>query len=149
MRYYDIQYNNITHSVKANDLRFKTYISDIINVSGVNNLKDSHTLTEALNVLDDLKIGVNDASLDSVVKNINDNTLLYEGTSAKQHLFIHNLNTEFLNYSVWVLESIGWQNSIVPVTIIDQDQVLVELAQPKSCRIILNSITDISKTYAI
>ena len=90
-----------------------------------------------------------DGNLDRVVQNINDNTVIYEGIQALTHIFTHNMQTEFFKYSVWVEEEAGWQNSIVPITIVDINTVKVELSQAKSVRIILENLNDVSKTYGL
>jgi len=90
-----------------------------------------------------------DGNLDRVVQNINDGTVIYEGVPSLVHEFIHNLDTEFFKFDIWVEEDIGWQNSIVPITIIDNNTVRVNLTEERSVRIILSDINNISKTYGI
>ena len=153
MRYIDVTNNNITQTVKAADLRFKSILENLINVNPRNgNLKGINTLNKVLDILD-TSIGVNDTSIDktidNVINNINDSTVLYEGSANLNHIFVHNMNTEFFKYDIWILEDVGWQNSIVPITIIDENTVKVELSQPKSCRIILQNIKNITKTYGL
>ena len=153
MRYIDVTNNNITQTVKAVDLRFKSILENLINVNPRNgNLKGINTLNKVLDILD-TSIGVNDTSIDktidNVINNINDSTVLYEGSANLNHIFVHNMNTEFFKYDIWILEDVGWQNSIVPITIIDENTVKVELSQPKSCRIILQNIKNITKTYGL
>lgn len=156
MRYVDITNNNITQNVKAVDLRFKSTLENLINIrSRTGNLQSANTLDKALDILDkisnqnDTSTGVNATSIDNIINNINDNTLLYEGSENLNHVFIHNMDTEFFRYDIWILEDIGWQNSIVPITIMDENTVKVELSQPKSCRIILQNIENITKTYGL
>lgn len=153
MRYIDVTNNNITQTVKAVDLRFKSILENLINVNPrTGNLKGINTLNKVLDILD-TSIGVNDTSIDktidNVINNINDSTVLYEGSANLNHIFVHNMNTEFFKYDIWILEDVGWQNSIVPITIIDENTVKVELSQPKSCRIILQNIKNITKTYGL
>ena len=92
---------------------------------------------------------VDETTIDAVVNSINDRLVIYEGIAALEHIFIHNLDSEFFKFNVWVEETIGWQNSIVPITVVDNNTVKVELSQPKPVRIILENINDVSKTYGI
>jgi len=88
-------------------------------------------------------------SLQRVVNNINDSIAIYEGEAANLHEFNHNLDSEFLKINVWVKEDIGWQNSITPITIIDPNNIIVQLSKPKKVRIIIDDIKNISKTYGL
>ncbi len=90
-----------------------------------------------------------DGNLDRVIQNINDNTVIYEGVPSLSHIFVHNLDSEFFKFDVWVEEIIGWQNSIVPITIVDNNTVRVDLTEEKSVRIILSDINNITKTYGL
>jgi hypothetical protein len=150
MRYLDITKNNLTENVALNDFRFKTFIPEIVNVVGYEqNLRNVTNLDEALKFLDTLDLGVagSGVEIDNIVNNINDSIVFYEGSENTEHVFVHDLNTDIFKYDIWVLEEAGWQNSIVPITIIDLNTVKVELTALKSCRIILQDIRDISKTY--
>ena len=99
--------------------------------------------------INEVTVGSNDSSIDNVVNAINDRVVIYEGVLSLEHIFIHNLNSEFFKFNVWVQESVGWQNSIVPITIVDNNTVKVELSIAKPVRIILENINNISKTYGI
>ena len=90
-----------------------------------------------------------DSSLDRALNNINSNRAVYEGVPSKTHIFNHNLDTEFLKIDVWVQETVGWQNSIVPVTIIDNNSLKVLISKEKAVRIILEDISTITKTFGI
>jgi hypothetical protein len=153
MRYIDVTNSDgIVQNVKASDLRFKSVISNTINTApGVGNLAGVNNLADALAVVDTLSTGTGTDSLEveRVINNINDNNVMYEGAVNVQHIFNHNLDTEFFQYNIWVLETAGWQNSIVPITIINENTVQVDLSPARACRIILQSIENISKTYGI
>jgi len=90
-----------------------------------------------------------DGSLDNTINNINNNKSIYEGIASKLHIFNHNMDSEYLNINVWVYEEIGWQNSIVPITILDNNSVQVQLSIAKPIRIIIENINNISKTFGI
>ncbi len=92
---------------------------------------------------------VDENTVDAVVNSINDRLVIYEGVSSLEHIFVHTLDSEFFKFSIWVEETIGWQNSIVPITIVDNNTVKVELSQARPVRIILENINDVSKTYGL
>lgn len=153
MRYIDVLVNGITQNILAIDLVFESTSAQNIrlhdtysgNLTGVNNLNS------ALRLMDNFSggSGIDNTALDRTINNINDLTILYEGAPALVHMFVHNLDTEYLKFNIWVEEVSGWQNSIVPITIIDNNRVKVELTEPKSVRIIVEDISDISKTYGL
>ncbi len=189
MKYIDITTNAspFTQNVLAMDLIFETTTDANINLSSHSkNLKNMHTLSDAMLYLDNLSlsavssgsgtISIQDqngvsynpsvivfdevnqintttvnvtGSLDRVINNINDRTVIYEGAAATSHTFNHNLNSEFLKINVWVKETVGWQNSIVPITIVDQNTIIVLVSVAKQIRIIVEDINHISKTYGI
>lgn len=155
MKYVDIVNNDITQTIKANNIRFKSQLENLINVNRRDGfLKDTTTLDQVLDKfnqsnINPVNIGINTKSINNIIDNINNSYLVYEGEPNTIHIFIHNMDTEFFEYNIWILESVGWQNSIVPITIIDKNTVKVELSKAKSCRIILQKITNISKTYNI
>lgn len=153
MRYIDITLNGITETLKASDLRFKTQIEDTINIRSRNkNLIGMNNLSQALDYLDDLSVssvgGGDSIELDQTILSINSRIKSYESGPQFIHEFKHDMNTEYLKYDIWVYDN-GWVNNIVPIRIIDQDTVEVQLTRELSCRIILTNINDITKTYNI
>jgi len=122
--YDDVTYKNINHLVFNN-----------VELVGENKLKINNPADENLD------------AINNIVNNLNDQIVIYEGDEAMSHTFIHNLDTEFFTMSIFVKNVIGWQNNIVPVTIIDQNTIRVDLHEPKKIRMILNKIDNISKTY--
>lgn len=143
MRYLDIIKNGLTENVGLNTFRFKSQIPSTINFIGTGNLQNKNNVEEVLEYID------TSYDVNEVVKYINDSTIFYEGSPSIEHIFTHNLNTNIFKYDIWVLESAGWQNSIVPITIIDNSSVKVELTDAKSCRIIVQDIQDIPKVYNV
>ncbi len=164
MRYIDITVNGIIQNVLALDLVFqRTDASNILTgTEHIKNLINTTNLKEVVERIDSMVLpsggdpgtGSGDAdaveaALDRTIENINDLIVLYEGVPALLHTFAHNLDTEYIKFDVWVEETQGWQNSIVPITILDNNRVQVQLAQPRSVRIIVESIDEISKTYGL
>jgi len=156
MRYIDvITSGNIKQNVLAIDLIFKTSHSSTITVKQyTGNLKNTHNLEQALDKLDVLTVtgeagSGSSESLDRTIKSINDRTKIYEGVKALEHIFIHNFDSEFLKIDVWVEEEIGWQNSIVPITITNSNTVIVKTTSAKAVRIIVENINDVTKTYGL
>jgi hypothetical protein len=154
MRYEDILIDGIVTNVRCSDLIFKNILEDLVSVdSRTGNLDGVTSLSGALDILDNFTgtgtgTGTDTAALDRTISNINNNTVMLETVGTIIN-FNHGLNTEFFKYSIWVLEENGWQNSIVPITIIDNNTVRVELYEDKSIRIILEKIEDITKTYGL
>jgi len=153
MRYVDIDKNGIALNVKLNIFRFKTVMPELTNIAYTNNLAGMNNLGQALTFVDELNLTGTGAggslNLDNTIKNINNQTVFYEGTSSKIHIFNHQLNTDIFKHDIWILETDGWQNSIAAMTIVDDNNVKVQLPIAKQCRIILQDIKDITKTYNI
>ena len=162
MRYIDVDVEGITQNLLAADLVFKTQRDSLINLSDnySGNLTGATNINEAMSILDSFTGGdgtgvvtesdpIARAELTRTINNINDMIVAYDGALASTHIFTHNLDTEFLKCTVWVNEDQGWQNSIVPITIIDPNTIRVEVSYPKEVRIIVQNINDISKTYGI
>jgi hypothetical protein len=89
--------------------------------------------------------------LDAVVSNINANMATTQENAASTHTFAHNLNSEMLNVTVWTKEDVdggkAWQNSIVATTIVDANNIKVELTTPKEVRIICEKVADVSRLF--
>lgn len=156
MRYINVDINNITEIIRVPDIRFKTYIEDTINIKPrQNNLKDMNNLKHVLDYVDTLSSSTdstdstNELSLDKTINSINSRIKSYEAGPKLNHVFAHNMQTEYFSYSIWVYQNNNWINNIVPIRIIDQDTVEVVLSEELSCRIILTNINDVTKTYNI
>lgn len=154
MKYIDIiTSEGITQNVLATDLIFKSVSASTITIKNYSgNLVNASNLEDALDILDSVvgtSTGTSDESLDRTINSINDRTKVCEGVAALSHTFIHNFDSEFLKIDVWVEEDIGWQNSIVPITIVDSNKVRVDISLPKSVRIIVENINDVTKTYGL
>ena len=146
MKYIDV-FNedlNVLQTILALDLQFKTTISDNINIRPYTGfLYGASNISQALTIINN-NGGVGGSGGSGVSGGV-----AFEGANSNEYIFNHEQGSEFLDISVWVLEDVGWQNKIVPITIIDQDNIKVQLPTVQSCRIVVQNIQNITKTYGI
>ena len=81
--------------------------------------------------------------VNDLLQSINSKIYKYQSSSAAlAHNFNHALGTTDLNVQVWVQDPSGaWRNDIVPVTVVDDNNIGCLLTQAAQVKILVNAVT--------
>ena len=83
------------------------------------------------------------ARVNDLLNSINSKIYKYQSPSAAlAHNFAHNLGSTDLNVQVWVQDPSGsWRNDIVPVTVVDDNNIGCLLTQAAQVKILCTAVT--------
>jgi hypothetical protein len=81
--------------------------------------------------------------VNDLLQSINSKIYKYQSSSAAlAHNFAHNLGSTDLNVQVWVQDTSGsWRNDIVPVTVVDDNNIGCLLTQAMQVKILCTAVT--------
>ena len=90
------------------------------------------------------------ARVNDLLASINSKIYKYASASAAlAHNFAHNLGTTDLNVQVWVQDPSGaWRNDIVPVTVVDDNNIGCLLTQAAQVKILVTAVTAVTANAA-
>ena len=83
-------------------------------------------------------------AVNNLISAINNTKYSVTSASAIQHTITHNLNSQEISANVWVKDGSVWRNHIVGITIIDNNNIQVDLTEAYEIKVLVEKFNTIS-----